>query len=77
MKGFALPDLLREIHMFAERVDIPPMALAKLVRRLAEVEYRLTRGAVEKLQLSDVISAFVDTRSSIGNVALTKLGATA
>ena len=74
MKGFALPDLLREIHAFAERVDIPPTALGTLIRRLADVEYRLTRGAVEKLQLSDVISAFVDTRQVVGGAALAKLG---
>lgn len=64
-KGLALQDILTEVHKFLHKVDLPSKVLAELIAKMADIEYRLTAGTNEKLQLSALIAAFQIARDTI------------
>ncbi|XP_032287214.1 replication factor C subunit 5 isoform X3 [Phoca vitulina] len=65
LKGLALPDILTEIHLFVHRVDFPSSVRVHLLTKMADIEYRLSVGTNEKIQLSSLIAAFQVTRDLI------------
>nr|XP_033810912.1 replication factor C subunit 5 isoform X2 [Geotrypetes seraphini] len=65
LKGLALHDILTEVHLFVHRVDFPPSVRIHLLRKMADIEYRLASGTSEKIQLSSLIAAFQVTRDMI------------
>ncbi|KAM6156112.1 replication factor C subunit 5 [Rhynchocyon petersi] len=65
LKGLALHDILTEIHLFVHRVDFPPTIRVQLLTKMADIEYRLSVGTSEKIQLSSLIAAFQVTRDLI------------
>lgn len=60
--GFALSDILREIHKNVMNIEFPEKMKIFLVKRMSEIEVRLSNGASEKLQLGSLIGAFVEAR---------------
>jgi len=58
LKGLALQDILTQIHLYVHRIDFPIHVKIGILERLAEIEYRLSAGTSEKLQLSSLIAAF-------------------
>lgn len=60
----ALHDILTEIHLFVHRVDFPSSVRVHLTK-MADIEYRLSVGTNEKIQLSSLIAAFQVTRDLI------------
>ncbi|XP_054276510.1 replication factor C subunit 5 [Macrosteles quadrilineatus] len=58
LKGLALQDILTEVHHFLHRVELPADVLSELLVKLADIEYRLTSGTPENLQLSALVGAF-------------------
>ncbi|KAL8167225.1 hypothetical protein V2J09_008724 [Rumex salicifolius] len=64
-KGLALVDITREVTMFVFRIKMPADVRAKLVNDLADIEYRLTFGCNDKLQLGSLIATFTSARSAL------------
>ena len=63
--GFSLVDIVTELFQVASRIDFPPKVRARLNVTLAQIEYDLSRGASEKLQLATLISVFQLAREEI------------
>ncbi|KAF5955044.1 hypothetical protein HYC85_007900 [Camellia sinensis] len=50
-KGLALVDIVREVTMFVFKIKMPPDVRVQLINDLADIEYRLSFGCNDKLQL--------------------------
>jgi replication factor C subunit 3/5 len=61
-KGYALADILTELHRYVHKIDFPREIRIHLLVKMADIEYRLANGATEKLQLSALISTFQKAR---------------
>ncbi|CAF1259849.1 unnamed protein product [Adineta ricciae] len=61
-KGYALADILTELHRYVHKIDFPSEIRIHLLIKMADIENRLANGATEKLQLSSLISAFQKAR---------------
>lgn len=68
-KGIAMADIVRELHPWVFKVELPQAARIELVEALAETEYRLAFGTNEKLQLGGLIGAFVRARDMVVQAA--------
>uniref|UniRef100_A0A2P2KJR1 Replication factor C / DNA polymerase III gamma-tau subunit n=3 Tax=Magnoliopsida TaxID=3398 RepID=A0A2P2KJR1_RHIMU len=64
-KGLALVDIIREVTMFVFKIKMPPDVRVQLINDLADVEYRLSFGCNDKLQLGSLISSFTRARSAL------------
>ncbi|GKB22584.1 replication factor C subunit 3 [Tanacetum coccineum] len=64
-KGLALVDIVREVTMFVFKIKMPSDVRVQLINDLADIEYRLTFGCNDKLQLGSVISTFTQARSAL------------
>ncbi|KAK7597837.1 hypothetical protein V9T40_010062 [Parthenolecanium corni] len=64
-KGLALQDILTEVHSFLHRIELPTNTLIELLMKLSDIEYRLSSGTSEKLQLSSLVAAFNIARSNV------------
>ncbi|KAG0239877.1 Replication factor C (RF-C) subunit [Actinomortierella wolfii] len=56
--GMALQDILTEVYNYIELVDMPAPARVYILDKLAEVEYKLSTGSSERIQLSSLIGSF-------------------
>jgi replication factor C subunit 3/5 len=63
-QGFALVDILREVHPYLFGVDLPNMARRDLVAALADIEDNLSVGTNQRLQLAAVVAAFAECRAA-------------
>ncbi|EFA83803.1 replication factor C subunit [Heterostelium album PN500] len=58
-KGLSLTDIIKEIHFMTLKVpNIGGPALWNLVKELSDIEYNLSFGASEKLQLGSMLGSF-------------------
>ncbi|XP_064620559.1 replication factor C subunit 5-like [Lineus longissimus] len=57
-KGYALQDILSEIHVYVHKIDFPNHVRILLLEKMADIEYRLAVGTNEKIQLSSLVAAF-------------------
>ncbi|XP_037045364.1 replication factor C subunit 5 [Bradysia coprophila] len=64
-KGLALEDILREIHLFVMRIELPPTVMNTLIVKLADIEVRLAAGCLEKPQLAALIGGFQLARNMV------------
>lgn len=64
-KGLALQDILSEVHNFVHRIDLPSDTLIELLIKMSDIEYRLSAGTCENIQLSALIAAFHLAREHI------------
>ncbi|KAM7253127.1 hypothetical protein ACFE04_025745 [Oxalis oulophora] len=62
-KGLALVDIVREVTMFVFKIKMPSGVRVQLINDLADIEYRLSFGCNDKLQLGSLISTFTRARS--------------
>ncbi|KAJ7965533.1 Replication factor C subunit like [Quillaja saponaria] len=62
-KGLALVDIVREVTMFVFKIKMPSDVRVQLINDLADIEYRLSFGCNDKLQLGSVIASFTQARS--------------
>lgn len=56
-RGLAGGDVIDQLHRSAWEFDIPEMATVRLLERLGEVDYRITEGANERLQLEAMLAS--------------------
>lgn len=54
----ALQDILTEVYNYLELIDMPSNARVYVLDKMADVEYKLSTGANEKLQLTSLIGSF-------------------
>ncbi|KFK42140.1 hypothetical protein AALP_AA2G216400 [Arabis alpina] len=64
-KGLAIVDIVREVTMFVFKIEMPSRVRVQLINDLADIEYRLTFGCNDKLQLGAIISTFTHARSAL------------
>ncbi|CAL1412490.1 unnamed protein product [Linum trigynum] len=64
-KGLAMVDIVREVTMFVFRIKMPSDVRVKLINDIADIEYRLTFGCNDKLQLGSLIASFTGARSAL------------
>lgn len=64
-KGLALIDIVREVTMFIFKIKMPSGVRVQLINDLADIEYRLTFGCNDKLQLGSLIASFTRARSAL------------
>lgn len=62
-RGFALVDIIREMHTWIFAIDLPAQARQGLVVALADIEYNLSVGTNPRLQLAAVVGAFAVARN--------------
>ena len=63
-QGFALVDVLRELHPYLFGIELPNAARRELVAALADVEEHLSVGTNQRLQLAAVVAAFAECRAA-------------
>lgn len=61
-KGLSLQILLKEINNILMRTDWSNQTKMFLTKRLCELEYRMSLGCSEKLQLGALVGAFNEIR---------------
>ncbi|XP_010675030.2 replication factor C subunit 3 [Beta vulgaris subsp. vulgaris] len=64
-KGLALVDIIREVTMFVFRIRMPSDVRVQLINDMADIEYRLSFGCSDKLQLGSLIASFTKARSAL------------
>ncbi|KAI9348147.1 P-loop containing nucleoside triphosphate hydrolase protein, partial [Obelidium mucronatum] len=57
-KGLALSDIIGELHSTLGAMQLPPRVRSMLLIKLADVEYNLTVGCSEKIQLASLVGGF-------------------
>jgi replication factor C subunit 3/5 len=61
-KGYALADVLHDLTPLVTSKDFPPGVLADLLDGMSNVEYRLSFGTDEKLQIGSLVGVFTRAR---------------
>mmetsp|Transcript_24770 Transcript_24770/g.32032 ORF Transcript_24770/g.32032 Transcript_24770/m.32032 type:complete len:353 (-) Transcript_24770:56-1114(-) len=69
LKGYALADILRDVATIVQAVDLPPEVMCHLLMALSNIEYRLSSGTSDKLQLGALVGAFATARHMISTAA--------
>ncbi|XP_052202462.1 replication factor C subunit 5 [Diospyros lotus] len=64
-KGLALVDIVREVTMFVFKIKMPSDVRVQLINDMADIEYRLSFGCNDKLQLGSLFSTFARARSAL------------
>lgn len=64
-KGLALEDILTQVHLFVQRVELPPRVISQLIVKMASIEERLAQGCTEKIQTAALIAAFRIARNQV------------
>ncbi|GMH00711.1 hypothetical protein Nepgr_002550 [Nepenthes gracilis] len=64
-KGFALVDIIREVTLFVFKIKMPSDVRVQLINDLSDLEYRLSFGCNDKLQLGSLIASFTRARSAL------------
>ena len=64
LRGHSLADLLRGVYELTRKLSLSQESLAYLVECMADIEYRLSSGCSEKVQLSSLVGAFIMVREA-------------
>ena len=57
-KGLALDDIVKGLHKLTLKGMFPVNTKAKVIEDLSEIEYRLSLGGIEKIQVAALIGIF-------------------
>lgn len=63
--GLSLLDVIRELHSQVVLMEFPPLVLANLIERLAQIERCLAEGSPERVQSAAIAAAFQMLRMEI------------
>ncbi|XP_015793301.1 replication factor C subunit 5-like [Tetranychus urticae] len=63
-KGIALQDILSQIHLAVHKIDVSLKNKIEILRKMANIEYYISSGANETLQLSALVAAFKPARKT-------------
>jgi replication factor C subunit 3/5 len=56
--GYALSDIITEITIRVTALELPNEVMSLLMDKMSDVEYRLSHGASERIQLGSLVAAF-------------------
>lgn len=70
--GYALCDITTELSILVTRTELPDAVTAYLLDKLSNVEYRLSNGTSEKLQMGALVGAFTVARTMLTPVKIKK-----
>jgi len=65
-KSLALEDLILELHKGVMKTKYTDEMKMFLVSRMAEIEYRLSQGSNEKVNIASMVGGFIEVRSFRG-----------
>jgi replication factor C subunit 3/5 len=57
-KGLSLTDILMFLHELLLQIQYPPPVMNFLLSEMSHIEYRLSHGTSEKLQLAALVGVF-------------------
>ena len=63
--GYALVDIIKDAHLMVLRLKVSDNVKMFLTQKLADIEYRVSFGTDEKIQLAAMISSFQIARESV------------
>lgn len=61
--GYAVCDINTELSLLVTTTDFPDPVTAYLMDKLSTIEYRLSNGVSEKLQIGALVGAFIIARA--------------
>jgi len=62
IKGLATADILRELHTLVQFMPFPTQTKILLLDKMSELEYRISQGASENVQLGALVGIFTIVR---------------
>ncbi|OQV24040.1 Replication factor C subunit 5 [Hypsibius exemplaris] len=69
MKSYAVQDILEDVHDYLADLELPGPVRIYLLEKLADIEYRISSGCSEKLQLSSLVACFFTARNMLTDFA--------
>ncbi|KAJ2660376.1 Subunit of heteropentameric Replication factor C (RF-C) [Coemansia sp. RSA 1200] len=57
-KGLALQDIISELSPYINNIEFPPATRIHMLEKLADIEYNMSVGSTEKIQLSALVAVF-------------------
>eukprot|EP01080_Neovahlkampfia_damariscottae_P010913 gene10913-3618_t len=63
--GYAIVDIIKDAHLMVLRLKVSDNVKMFLTKQLADIEYRVSFGTDEKIQLAAMISSFQIARESV------------
>ncbi|TPX34857.1 hypothetical protein SmJEL517_g02582 [Synchytrium microbalum] len=57
-KGLALADIIGDLSALVIKIDLPPPSRVYLLEKFAEIEFNISTGCSEKIQMGGLIGAF-------------------
>lgn len=66
-KGYSLIDIIRDLHTYVMRIKVNQDVKMFLVEKMADIEYKLSFGTMERIQLSALVGAFQLARTVVGS----------
>ena len=63
--GYALVDINTAVSVRVTELEMPSACLAMLIDKLSNVEYRLSHGVNEKMQIGALVGAFICCRQML------------
>lgn len=67
--GYAVCDIATELSLQVAGTELPDQVTAYLMDKLSNVEYRLSNGVSEKIQVGAMVGAFIIARSMLTTTA--------
>jgi replication factor C small subunit len=58
-QGLSAGDIINQIHKAVFDLDVPDSVKVKLIDKIGEIDFRLTEGASERIQLEALIAEFM------------------
>jgi DNA polymerase III delta prime subunit len=66
-KGLALEDIIKGMHKLVLQTQFPMKMKALIIEEISEIEYRLSFGGIEKIQVAAFIGSFINCRTIQSN----------
>ena len=63
--GYALSDIVTEISILIADMELPDVVMAHLLSKLSTLEFHLSHGTSEKIQLGAFVGAFTVARNML------------
>ena len=62
-KGLAVEDIIKGLHKLVLATQFPVKMKAQIIEEISEIEYRLSFGGLEKVQVAALVGTFVLCRT--------------
>jgi hypothetical protein len=61
--GYALNDIVTELSLLVSKLDLPDIVIGHIIDKLSTLEYRLSHGVSDKIQIGALVGAFTVARN--------------